>query len=794
MQKGCCEMSKIGLNARKFLSIFLCAALCFTSYALFAPTSADALISADNNPAQADQYGTQPWSGSPDRWAEWGEKGTRFWTKISYPSHMYLDISETLQSAGYKMEFKWEYGSSDLNAQDWRLLFTGAVYGDTRNLTGGSGNDYFTMINQFTDFDVDVSHWVWYDDNGTAHIGKLFADYPADGNFDAATHVDNYNDFRDHQLIGWRSGSAREHTAYMYWMGAPKTTGEFTYSTSGYNPVFVVGQEWNGDRFANDLEKSKADRVSDWMTPEYQQKGWNEIFWTITVYDKAQLGEAVDQAAQIISENQNYTALTDATLWNAFLSAYQSAQTTLTTRETTQTAIDNAKNALETAMAQVIFKADKTALNTLLDRTLVIISDASYENIYTEESRAAFEAEVMRIRNAANRIQTPELPAASTENAGQQAQLAQEKIDVLEAQAEASFELLEMVGADFSAFDAFVASHEISSCADGEAVTQYQAIVDELNRMKAQGATVDQQPVIDEKVEELAALYESFTYTHTPASGSELALKNPTCNETGLTQYTCAVCGEIYVVETAALGHKYSETFTVDIPATCTSAGKESRHCIRCEATTDEREIPMTEHDFSVEVEGSRVDPTCTKEGSVWYQCSVCGTKAQQATVLPVDPDNHNLGEWVTETEATCGAPGLEVQKCLDCGKTVNTRETPATGLHTVPAEWDEVVDPVCGEDGYRVKYCTVCHAEVAREIIPATGEHNYVYVEGSRIEPNCVSDGEEVYRCTLCGHQETRVLPMTPDEHQTEEFIVEPTCGEDGERVSVRLRALADA
>ena len=44
------------------------------------------------------------------------------------------------------------------------------------------------------------------------------------------------------------------------------------------------------------------------------------------------------------------------------------------------------------------------------------------------------------------------------------------------------------------------------------------------------------------------------------------------------------------------LGHDFEEEYTVDVAPDCVTKGSESRHCTRCDATADSREIEATGH------------------------------------------------------------------------------------------------------------------------------------------------------------------------------------------------------
>ena len=69
-----------------------------------------------------------------------------------------------------------------------------------------------------------------------------------------------------------------------------------------------------------------------------------------------------------------------------------------------------------------------------------------------------------------------------------------------------------------------------------------------------------------------------------------------TCEKTGSKEFTCTACGTTETRDTDALGHNYSEDWTIDKAATCTEAGSKSHHCSRCDSTSDVTEIPATNH------------------------------------------------------------------------------------------------------------------------------------------------------------------------------------------------------
>ena len=64
--------------------------------------------------------------------------------------------------------------------------------------------------------------------------------------------------------------------------------------------------------------------------------------------------------------------------------------------------------------------------------------------------------------------------------------------------------------------------------------------------------------------------------------------REATCNQNGLLRRTCTTCGRSFKETIPALGHDFSDEFTIDIQPTKTQNGMKSRHCSRCDAITDQ--------------------------------------------------------------------------------------------------------------------------------------------------------------------------------------------------------------
>lgn len=124
----------------------------------------------------------------------------------------------------------------------------------------------------------------------------------------------------------------------------------------------------------------------------------------------------------------------------------------------------------------------------------------------------------------------------------------------------------------------------------------------------------------------------------------------PTCTADGTNTYTCkretidadgnvGTCGMMMVEVVPALGHKFSNDWTLDQNPTCVEPGKKSKHCTN----------------------------TYKNANGVTVKC----TEVKDATV--VEPIGHNWNfsddvSWAETVAPLHGIPGLEVRTCTSCG------------------------------------------------------------------------------------------------------------------------------
>lgn len=67
----------------------------------------------------------------------------------------------------------------------------------------------------------------------------------------------------------------------------------------------------------------------------------------------------------------------------------------------------------------------------------------------------------------------------------------------------------------------------------------------------------------------------------------------PSCKKGGVEHRKCTKCEHIEMRETEPIGHDFDDKWVVDIPATKDTPGTMSRHCKRCDATTDETNFKL---------------------------------------------------------------------------------------------------------------------------------------------------------------------------------------------------------
>lgn len=147
------------------------------------------------------------------------------------------------------------------------------------------------------------------------------------------------------------------------------------------------------------------------------------------------------------------------------------------------------------------------------------------------------------------------------------------------------------------------------------------------------------------------------------------------------------------------------------------------------------------EHNYA-EIEDTRVNPTCTNNGSAKYKCTICGEVIEkELPALGHDWDGGvRSGDYITYY---CRREGCSETKTEESQHTHTYDE----GIVTQAA--------TCGAPGVLTRTCAICGQQIQEEI-PATGQHQY---------GEAVRDGDYlVMNCIICGHLESTYSPLPPE------------------------------
>jgi len=133
---------------------------------------------------------------------------------------------------------------------------------------------------------------------------------------------------------------------------------------------------------------------------------------------------------------------------------------------------------------------------------------------------------------------------------------------------------------------------------------------------------------------------------------------------------------------------------------------------------------------------------TCTIDGLRTYTCSICGEVKTEAVAML----GHKMDAGVVTTAPTCTDDGVRTYTCENgCGLT--TVEAVAKLPHVVRSEVTK--EPTCTEEGEKTAICTVCKQVLYIEVVAKLGHSPETTVTK---EPTYTEDGEQVTTCTTCG------------------------------------------
>ena len=222
--------------------------------------------------------------------------------------------------------------------------------------------------------------------------------------------------------------------------------------------------------------------------------------------------------------------------------------------------------------------------------------------------------------------------------------------------------------------------------------------------------------------------------------------------------------GFVFAGWTASSGGSYSsESLSFTMPQNADAGGV---------VLTAHFKADAHEHNYA-EIEDTRVNPTCTTNGSAKYTCTICGEIIEkELPALGHDWDGGvRSGDYITYY---CRREGCSETKTEESQHTHTYDE----GIVTQAA--------TCGAPGVLTRTCAICGQQIQEEI-PATGQHSWQQTE--HVDAQVGVEGRNVYTCTVCGQTYSEVLPalepapppdpVTPVEPTQPDPPAEPTAPE---------------
>lgn len=198
----------------------------------------------------------------------------------------------------------------------------------------------------------------------------------------------------------------------------------------------------------------------------------------------------------------------------------------------------------------------------------------------------------------------------------------------------------------------------------------------------------------------------------------------PTCTEAGREKRVCKFCGDETEARVPALNHDYDEGTTVD--PTCTRPGSITKVCRNNPDHKIEEDIPATGHSYVIVGEPT-VPATCEKNGVGYAECEVCDDPWPNYSIPALGHD----WEVISSTPADCVNEGSETKKCNNCNDEVTDIVAPL-GHDFAAFEIDiEATSTAAGSRHRDCKRCDYVHTTA----IPRIGDNTTYKVSVSRVE-----------------------------------------------------------
>ena len=189
----------------------------------------------------------------------------------------------------------------------------------------------------------------------------------------------------------------------------------------------------------------------------------------------------------------------------------------------------------------------------------------------------------------------------------------------------------------------------------------------------------------------------------------------PTGTKEGIKTYTCKNCETTRTETIKALGHDYSNEWTIDKATTCTQGGSKSHHCTRCDDKKDVTIIPKIEHNWNSGVVTKKV--TCTQSGVRTYTCKDCKTtKTEVIKALGHDYSN----DWTIDKAATCTEEGSKSHHCTRCED-----KKDVTRIEKLSHSWKltSTIESTKDKEGKNIYTCSLCNEKREEVILKLIGK-----------------------------------------------------------------------
>ena len=639
---------------------------------------------------------------------------------VYYPSEIYLDKSESLEDAGYKVYLSGNYGSGD----NYRTLVFSSVWGGSYDRDNGVLKNT-TMLEMFDNYTYYTS------DEVNVNSGK-----------------DNYSIDGSNWVVNFK-GSSTGFSATVNLQGTPKSS--------------KIGQEATFDARNNNTATplvSSMTRKGTFGWPSHDSDGggaWmgdsnvtGQVKIKVTLYNKEALNQTYQKSLQIYDINAPYGDYITAGLETYLGYHNTSTPTLLKTRKTNQSAINTENSGFENAIKGLVFNANNSALVAAMNSAKAIIDEADYTKKYTADSRSALETAYNNAVNSAYDTSVPKyqitnLGDSSTWNVGKKAADDQIAINNL---TDAINDVTMQIQSYTVTFNFANGSSDTNTYNYGTTITAPS------NSTKQPDATnhysYTWSPAVSTTVTDNATYSEVLnTEAHDWGAGWTSVLAGD-CITDGKERRSCTVCGYTEEKNTGKDNSVHNDTADfAQTDATCTTDGYTAgTYCYNCSQWISGHEVIPAAHTPGAEA-------TCTAPQT----CTVCGAElaaklAHTEVVIPAVP-------------ATCTTPGkTEGKQCSVCGTVTVAPQDTELAAHTEATKEENRVEASCGADGsyVLVTYCSECSTEIKREnkTIPATGNHTL----GNWIidtDATCVTPGSQHKECANCDYETTaEAIPAT--------------------------------